>query len=124
MNKIIKALLDDNKPETGQKACEDNWDLSELIPIPKFPVKCPFCGSRKMLIRNVTAHQRIDSPTKWRVIVSFKCTICSHITTHGVVVTKDYVDKMSSHHPDGVPNFSHRQLRQMFGFEEQHEEQK
>lgn len=69
------------------------WELTGPFPIPKQPVLCPVCRSDETMIKNCGFFKR--KPEDYRCDVTFKCTVCSNVWTHGVVVPKEMSEKMN-----------------------------
>jgi len=66
----------------------ERWTIGDddLFPLPKFEIRCPVCGSADVQARNWQFVYRDAGGAKYRCNVSFKCTVCSHVMTSGVVV--------------------------------------
>jgi hypothetical protein len=73
-----------------------HWDLTYSLPIPKFDLECWVCKSNDILLRQWTFHdraKRTGSKYGCRCDASFKCTECSLVWVHGVLVPKEMFDK-------------------------------
>lgn len=66
----------------------ESWDLDRELPVPKFDLQCPICNCGQIQLRQYSFHYRhkTGSRNPYRCDVSFKCTQCSLVWTHGVVV--------------------------------------
>jgi len=64
------------------------WTIEEgdVFPLPKFVVECPVCKSVDIQARNWQFTLKDSGGNKYRCNVSFKCTQCSAVWTHGVVI--------------------------------------
>jgi hypothetical protein len=68
------------------------WNLSGAFPVPKCKVKCPVCRSNDIFIKQCVFFKRKEND--YRADVSFKCTYCSAVWTHGVVVPEKMAKPM------------------------------
>lgn len=81
----------------------EHWDLTGLVPVPRFNVSCPCCGasrsSRAIQARTWQFHEApsLESAYRHRCAISFKCRHCSHVFHFGVVVP-DAMAKAAEHH--------------------------
>ena len=89
----IKNIFPSFDPETVLKRVQEKWDLSGDFPLPKWDIRCPVCGSPHVQARNWQFAYQYNSPTKYRCNVSFKCTECSAVWIHGVVITEEMFRK-------------------------------
>lgn len=71
---------------------EQRWRLvGGFIPLPRFPLRCPVCGSADIQLRHVSYHtsateSRGQAPP-WRANVHTKCRECSYVLgAFGVVL--------------------------------------
>jgi hypothetical protein len=72
------------------------WDLSCSLPFPKFDLGCSVCKSDEILLRQWLFHdrsKRTGSKHGYRCDVSFKCTQCSFVWVHGILVPKEMFEK-------------------------------
>ncbi len=69
------------------------WDFSKGFPFPKTNLSCPVCGHDVLQVRNWGFAFKDSGGCKYRCNVSFKCTRCSFVWVHGVVIPKDVFDK-------------------------------
>lgn len=72
------------------------WMWRSGVPYLKHPhVHCPACGSREFVYRNWRFHLRPKRGhrSQHRCDVYFKCTSCSMVWIHGVVVPPEEADK-------------------------------
>ena len=86
-NKVLKFL-----PDFGRKVInrvKEKWEWPTGFPIPNFDIKCPVCGSTELLIRDWGFFIRREGNHKYRCDVSFKCTCCSNVWAHGVVIPEE-----------------------------------
>lgn len=66
--------------------------MSGPFPIPRDKMICPVCSDSEVFIKQCVFFKRKDND--YRCDVSFKCTCCSHVWTHGVLVTKEKAEPM------------------------------
>lgn len=68
------------------------WDLTGPLPVPRDDkIRCPVC-SGEPTPRYWQPHE-VAKEHKWRIDVSFKCSACSLVWLHGVVVSQEYYDR-------------------------------
>lgn len=80
--------------EEIEKRVERAWRfIGGWIPCPRFRLVCPVCRSEDVQLSRVGFGLRDNSPTRYRVDVSFKCTVCSAFWTHGVPINKEVYDR-------------------------------
>ena len=79
--------------KAGLKQCEKFWDLSGSVPVARFTIPCPSCGSEDTIPREYIFRVREDSPSYYRCNVYMKCQRCSMVIrpdftswAHGVVI--------------------------------------
>jgi len=109
--KILDKFLD-CAPENVHEVCASMWDMTSIVPFPKFDIVCSTCGCDKQILRQVSYHTRTGSPSKLRANVSFKCTKCSKVIIFGVVVPQEVWDRMGERR-----GFSYHDLRHFYGYE-------
>ena len=83
----------------SKRAIKDNihkfWDLSQVFPTPRRPIRCPVCREQTAIIKG---YFFFEHPGKkldripFRCDVTFKCTYCSAVWPHGLVIDKEYFD--------------------------------
>ncbi|MDZ7658010.1 hypothetical protein [Fodinibius sp.] len=69
----------------------EHWDLSHRVPLPTFDLKCPVCSHDKILCKHWVYFLRKNpySSNPHRCDVYMKCTGCSAVWQHGLVVPKE-----------------------------------
>lgn len=94
MNNHQLKLL--NPQSSGlQDRMAEMWDMSGPVPLPKFDPECPICHSTQILLKEALFHTRAKvSSHKFRCDIKFKCTTCSFVWKHGLVVP----DEMAKQH--------------------------
>lgn len=99
----------------GARATTEFWNI-EPIPHPKHDVACPVCkrGTTRfgtVIIRAWNYHARgtrhANKERDKRCDVSFKCTVCSYVWTHGIVVPEAHFKRMA----DGKRGYHFREGR-------------
>lgn len=84
-------------------AVRKRWDLSGPVPVPVGDwLACPVCRADQIQARHFRFHER-DSAIPWRCDVSFKCTSCSAVWEHGVVVTREMYARRSTPASKTIP---------------------
>ncbi|TYP92071.1 hypothetical protein LX73_2317 [Fodinibius salinus] len=78
-------------PEEVQERINKMWDMSGPVPLPKFDLQCGFCGHEEVLIKHLRYHMRNKnrSSNPHRCDVGMKCTLCSAVWQHGLVVPEE-----------------------------------
>jgi len=97
---IILARIGHNlTPEEILRRVSEYWDLSGKFPLTKSNVECPVCRASgdDVIIRLIGFTVRNAGGMPYRANVSFKCTRCSAVWVHGVVIP----EKMAKLH--GLP---------------------
>lgn len=90
----------------GLEKTLNQW-IIEPIPTPRFEVACPVCSlssaGKHILIRQWRYHRRAtkyaSQHNTYRCDVSFKCTGCSFVWVHGLVVPHDHYERMTKEGP-------------------------
>lgn len=69
-------------------AVRSKWNLSHSVPLPKFSLNCPICSHDKILLKHWVYFIRNNpqSSNPHRCDVYMKCTACSAVWQHGIVV--------------------------------------
>ena len=78
----------DYTPDEVLKRVHRFWDLSGPFPVPRVRVCCPVCGFADVMIKQCKFFVKRPS-MKYRCDVMFKCTVCSAVWAHGLVVPKE-----------------------------------
>lgn len=67
------------------------WDLSGSVPLPKFQPHCAVCGHDQILCKHwkYFIHKSGGSSHPYRCDIWLKCTSCSYVWTHGIVVPEE-----------------------------------
>lgn len=67
------------------------WDLSGRVPLPKFELNCPICSCDKILLKHWVyfIRKNAHSSNPHRCDVYMKCTDCSVVWQHGLVVPEE-----------------------------------
>lgn len=91
------------------------WTIGEddLFPLPKFVVRCPVCGSTDIQARNWQFAYRDAGGCRYRCNVSFKCTVCSNVWTHGVVIPERMFRKHVRDNPHRTRLYHWREVRKI-----------
>jgi len=73
------------------KMVQKHWDFSHSVPLPKFELHCPICGHDEILLKHWVYFLRKNprSANPHRCDVYMKCTACSAVWQHGLVVPED-----------------------------------
>lgn len=80
--------------ELIQQRVDKYWDLSAPVPYPKVQFSCPVCGESEIHLRYWKYHVRnTKSSRPYRCDVTFKCTHCSYVWWHGLLISEDYWKK-------------------------------
>ena len=98
---MVRNVFPPLSKEKILKRVEKAWDLSGDFPLPKGIIKCPVCGSEEIQVRYWAFHPSADpnSRVPYRYDVSFKCTRCSAIWTHGIAIPERMYKKHASLRP-------------------------
>lgn len=83
------------------------WEFTPF-PVPKWVIQCPVCRSCEVFIKQCSFFKRKEND--YRCDVTFKCTNCSYVWTHGVVVPREIAKPMIR--PNG---WSWREMREYNG---------
>ncbi|MFH5833758.1 hypothetical protein [Halalkalibaculum sp. DA384] len=75
-------------PEEVRDRIRRMWDFSGPVPLPKFAPQCLVCGHDEILCKHWRFHIRKSrhSSSIYRCDVGMKCTACSAVWQHGLVV--------------------------------------
>ena len=85
----MKSLFPSYKEEEVIRRVKQAWDLSLDFPMPKFDLRCPVCGSFDIQARNWQFVFKDSGGCKYRCNVSLKCTYCSAVWIHGIVIPEE-----------------------------------
>jgi hypothetical protein len=74
-----------------QKQISRMWDMSGPVPVPKFNPDCPYCAHDEVLLKHARFHLRNNkrSQNPHRCDIGMKCTACSAVWQHGLVIPED-----------------------------------
>ena len=109
MQNLFPALTEDEVLER----VEESWDLSGDFPMPKFAVKCPVCGSEEIQARLWQFTHKDSGGAKYRCNVSFKCTRCSAVWMHGVVIPEEMFRKHVKENENQAKMYHWREVKEM-----------
>lgn len=101
------------KPEEVLERVKEYWDFVKGFPIPKKKIRCPVCGSEDIQARNWQFVYKDSGGCKYRCNVSFKCTVCSNVWTHGVVVPKEIFKMHVKDNPHKAKLYHWREVRKI-----------
>lgn len=59
------------------KAEQKYFFQEDAIPVPRYDIRCPDCGSSDLTYSSITLNRRTDRVADWNMNLSMKCCICS-----------------------------------------------
>ncbi len=75
--------------EEIEKNIDNHWEIYKNFLFPKFIIKCPICGSEKVILKQERFFRRDEGRMKYRCDIAFKCSECSNVWWFGVVIPDD-----------------------------------
>lgn len=92
MNTTARFLFPNISSESVIDRVKMRWDLSGPLPVPMWDVKCPICGALMsndgIQAREWRFREQPTSTNPYRCDVALKCTECSYMWRHGLVITE------------------------------------
>lgn len=92
-NSRINDYLGAYSSEEIHRRVNDAWEFQEgFLPVPKFDLSCPDCGSKQMYYYQLSQGRKKDTPNPYRMDAQFICSECFHKITKGLMVSEEVFD--------------------------------
>lgn len=82
------SLFPDAHTEGLDDRVARSWDLSWVLPLPRFSAPCAFCGDEYVLKGWKFHLRQTGTKRPWRCDVRLKCLGCGHVPIFGVPLTE------------------------------------